>query len=201
MLEKLILLYMLAIPLMGSPGPAVLSMAAMGAAYGVRRSLVYLAGIIAGTVAVLLMIATGVTALILSQPALVTAISVLAVGYILYLAYRIATAPVIQRELETSKSPSFLPGFTLAAANPKAYAALGSIYSGSVLVDGAPLADAAAKIAALGVMIVLANSLWLLFGSAFSRFLTEPKAARITNGLFAAMLIGSVLLALTRFSP
>lgn len=195
MLEDLVLLYMLAIPLMASPGPAVLSMAAMGAAYGIRRSFVYLTGIVVGTWTVLIMIATGVTAIILSQPALVTGLSVMAGGYILYLAYRIATAPVIRTEQDASKRPSFLPGFMLAATNPKAYAAIGSLYAGTVLVENAPGLDAAFKVGALGVMVVIANTVWLLFGSVFSRILTNPKIARVVNFLFAASLVASVLLA------
>ena len=49
MTSDLALLWLAAFPLMGSPGPATLSLAAMGAAYGGRRSLSYLAGINAMT--------------------------------------------------------------------------------------------------------------------------------------------------------
>lgn len=59
------LLWLAAFPLMGSPGPATLSLAGIGTAYGFRPGLPYLAGIVAGTTGVLLMIATGVTALML----------------------------------------------------------------------------------------------------------------------------------------
>jgi hypothetical protein len=38
---------------MGSPGPATISLTAVGSAYGVRRSLAYLVGIIGGTTIVL----------------------------------------------------------------------------------------------------------------------------------------------------
>ena len=39
---------------MGSPGPSTVSVTAVGAAFGLGRSLGYLSGLIAGTVAVLL---------------------------------------------------------------------------------------------------------------------------------------------------
>ena len=96
MASNLFFLWLAAIPLMGSPGPATMSLAAMGAAFGGRRSLQYLIGIIFGTIGVLVLIATGVTAIILAQPVLVSAITVVAVAYILYLAYRIATAPLLR---------------------------------------------------------------------------------------------------------
>src|SRR4051812_49453700 len=55
--------------IMGSPGPATISLTAAGSAYGVRRSAGYLLGIIAGTAAVLLAIAAGITAALLAVPA------------------------------------------------------------------------------------------------------------------------------------
>ena len=196
MIGDLIVLWMAALPLMGSPGPATMSLAAMGAAFGVTRSLAYLVGIIVGTFIVLLLIATGITGLILAQPVLVTVISIAAAAYILYLAYRIATAPVVSGQGDQARRPSFPGALALAIANPKAFAAIGAVYSGNTLVSGNLMTDAIAKIAALSVVIILVNTAWLVFGSSFSALLTDPKKARIANITFALLLIGSVLLAL-----
>src|SRR5215213_11782161 len=81
-----------ALAIMGSPGPATISLTAAGSAYGVRRSLGYLTGIVAGTAVVLVAIATGITAALLAVPVLRTVLVVLSVAYILWLAYHIATA-------------------------------------------------------------------------------------------------------------
>lgn len=194
-MSDLLLLWIAAFPLMGSPGPATLSLAAVGAAFGARRGVSYLAGIVAGTAVVLLMIATGVTALILAQPVLVKAITVLAAVYILYLAYRIATAPVMAEQSAESRPPVFFNGFILAIANPKAFAAIGAVYSGYALVPYNIVVDALAKIGALFVVIVVVNSCWLFFGSAFSTFLRHPVAGRIANITFAVLLVLSVALA------
>lgn len=196
MASHLILLWLAAFPLMGSPGPATMSLAAMGAAFGGRRSLYYLAGIITGTFGVLVMIATGVTGVILAQPALVTAITIVAGAYILYLAFRIATAPVVSKRLTAAKAPSFYSGFILAIANPKAFAAIGAVYAGSTIVQNDLALDAVVKIAALTIVIITVNSAWLFFGSVFSSLLTNPRTARIANVTFAVMLVGSVILAL-----
>ena len=144
----------------------------------------------------LLLIATGVTGLVLAQPHLAMLITVLAAGYVLYLAYRIATAPVIAKDIATAKSPAFYSGFLLAIANPKAFAAIGAVYSSHMLLHDEFLLDAAAKIGALSVVIVCVISVWLLFGSAFSSLLTNPRKARIANVTFAIMLVGSVAAAL-----
>lgn len=192
MLKNLGLLWLAALPLMGSPGPATLSLAGIGAAYGAVRGLRYLAGIVLGTAGVLIMIATGVTGLVLTEPVLVTVLTVVAAGYILYLAWKIATAPVLSRADGASPPPAFTPGFILAIANPKAYAAIGAVYSGHTVVDDALFFDTLAKVLALGLVIIAVNTTWLFFGSSFSPFLSHPTLGRIANIAFGLMLLVSV---------
>ncbi|MHC5653764.1 LysE family translocator [Stappia sp. ICDLI1TA098] len=194
--NDLLLLWLAAFPLMGSPGPATLSLAGLGIAFGFRASLRYLAGIIAGTTAVLLLIATGVTALVLSQPVLLVGLSVLAAAYILYLAWKIATAPIGRIAARAEQAPAFVPGFSLAVANPKAFAAIGAVYAGHTLVAQDLRADAFGKLAALTVVIVIVNTLWLAFGATFSKALTNPVVGRAVNIVFAVMLVASVGFAL-----
>jgi len=123
------LLRLAAFPLMGSPGRATLSLAGIGTAFGFRSGLPYLAGIVAGTVGVLMMIATRVTALILARPELVVLLTGIAAACIVYLAWRIASAPVGQAGLDGAGPPAFVPGFLRAIANPKAFAAIGARFS------------------------------------------------------------------------
>jgi len=192
---SLLVLWLAAVPLMASPGPATMSLAAIGALHGASAGLRYLAGIVSGTVCVLLLIATGVTGLVLAVPALVWLLTAMAAAYILYLAWRIATAPVLVARAGTTRAPSFAGGYALAIANPKAYAAIGAVYTGHSVVAGDLLADAAVKIAALSAVIVVANIAWLVFGSAFSGFLRDPVRGRIASVAFALLLVASVALA------
>ncbi|GAB5378565.1 MAG: LysE family transporter [Acuticoccus sp.] len=196
--ETIPLLWLAALPLMGTPGPATLSLAGMGTAYGFRRGLPYLLGIMAGTTGVLVMIATGVTALLLAVPALVEVLAFLAAGYILYLAWRIATAPVLTGRNDTRRAPQFLPGFLLAIANPKAFAAIGAVYSGHVVMAGAPLGDALAKVATLASVILVVNPSWLALGALFSRVLSDPRLGRIANIVFALLLVATLALMVLR---
>ncbi len=61
--------------LMGSPGPSTISVTAVGAAFGLRRSLGYALGLILGTCLVLLVVATGVFAVLVSVPSLAPALT------------------------------------------------------------------------------------------------------------------------------
>jgi threonine/homoserine/homoserine lactone efflux protein len=80
---------------MGSPGPATISLTAAGSTYGLRRSLGYLAGIVVGTALVLVAVATGITAALLAVPAMRPVLIAVSAAYILWLAYKVATAPAL----------------------------------------------------------------------------------------------------------
>ena len=201
MLQNLVLLFLAALPLMGSPGPATLSLASLGAAFGFSRSARYLLGINLGTNCVLLIVATGLTAIVTTQPTIFAGLQLLAGAYILYLAYRIATAPIspgakTQPEEANARSPaSFWAGLILAMTNPKAYAAIGAVYGSQSVFPEHVALDVAVKVLALSSVIVVVNTIWLAFGAAFSRHLKNPRIGRAINITFAVMLIVSVGLA------
>lgn len=167
---------------MGSPGPSTISVTAVGAAFGLRRSLFYLSGLVAGTIAVLLAVATGLVALLLAVPRLAPVLLAASGAYILYLAYRIATAPPLSKPDGAMAAPSFAGGVLLAVANPKAYVAIAAVFAGSPL-DGVP------KVAVLGVMIVLIHLVWWLAGAAFARVFHDPVWSRRVNLTFAVALV------------
>lgn len=198
MAENILVLLLAALPLMGSPGPATLSSAAAGSAYGVARSIPYVVGICLGTATVLTIIATGLTGILFTVPGLMPVLTVAAAGYILYLAYRIATAPVLSEGEENGSSPAFAGGYLLAIANPKAYAALGAVLSSVIVIENAPIQDAGVKLIVLSTVIVVVNATWLVLGAGLSRMLRHPTAGRAANILFALLLVGSVAMAFLR---
>ena len=97
MLQNIVLLLSVALPLMGSPGPASMSLAATGSTFGFQRGGRYLIGILLGNSTVFLMIAGGVTGLLLTIQNAVPVLTVLGLGYLLYLAFKIATDPFVGR--------------------------------------------------------------------------------------------------------
>lgn len=130
--------------LTGSPGPATLSLAAAGAAFGARRGLGYMVGIVAGVVVVMAIVASGIAGLMLALPRAAPVMATIAAAYIVWLAWRIATAPPLG-ERAGARPPSILAGFFLALANPKAYAAMAALFSGFVLIGERPGLDAILK--------------------------------------------------------
>ncbi|MEC9347269.1 MAG: LysE family transporter [Pseudomonadota bacterium] len=194
--ENLLILIAAALPLMGSPGPAVLSTAAVASAFGIRACLPWLAGIVLGTATVLGIVASGVAGMVLAVPVLLPVVSVIAALWILWLAWKIATAPPLGRRGPDVRAPSFAGAYLLAIANPKAYAAIGAVYANVIVVAGDPFGDAVAKVATLSAVIVVVNSAWMLFGAAFARVLSSPRLGRAVNIVFALLLVASVVVAL-----
>jgi threonine/homoserine/homoserine lactone efflux protein len=181
--------------IMGSPGPATISLVAVVAAYGVRRSLPYLCGLIVGSALVLVAVASGVTATLLAIPALRSLLIAASAAYILWLAYHIATAPPLSAERAAADAPSLAGGTVLGVANPKGWMAMGAVFASARLADSAA-ADAAAKTVVLAAMIVLIMSAWLIAGASLAPMLREPRRARIINAVLAAALVGATALAI-----
>jgi len=186
------------VAVMGTPGPSTMAVTASGAAFGVRRSLGFATGAIAGTVAVLLAVATGVVALLLSIPGLGAGLTLASAVYILYLALKIATAPPLAKQTASASTPSFTAGLLLAIANPKAWFAIAAVFAGTTPVESAREWDALLKVAILAAMIVIIHLGWLLGGASLAGFLRDPLRARVANVLFGLILAGTSVLALIR---
>lgn len=189
-------LVLASVAIMGTPGPATISLTAAGAAFGIRRSLGYLAGIIAGTVAVLGAVATGVTAVLLGVPGIRPVLIGLSAAYIVWLAYHLATATPQSAQAQDGDAPSLAGGALLGFANPKAWVAITAVFASARLAHAAS-ADAVAKAAVLAGMIVLINTGWLVAGASFAPLLRSPRPARIVNCILAVVLVGAAAFAIT----
>lgn len=187
---------MAGVALAGSPGPATLSLAATGAAFGARQGLVYAAGITIGMALVIAITASGMVGVLMALPGVAPAVAIAAAGYFLYLAWRIATAPPLSEAGGQGERPSFGAGALLSLVNPKGYAAMAALFSGFVLLRERVAADALVKAAVLMAIIATVNLLWLVTGAALTRFFREPRMNRIINIAFAVLLIASVAFAL-----
>jgi len=183
-------LVLVSLAIMGSPGPATISLVAAGSAYGVRRSVPYLIGIIVGSTIVLAAVATGITAALLAVPVIGSIVVWISAAYIVWLAYRIATAPALSEPSATRGAFSLTDGALLGIANPKAWVAIATVFASAHLADSLTM-DAAAKFAVLIAMIVVICTTWLVGGTSITPLLRDSRRARIVNAALAAALIGA----------
>jgi threonine/homoserine/homoserine lactone efflux protein len=184
------------VALLISPGPATLSMAAAAAAYGPRVAWSYYFGLLGGLVFVVTCVTAGVITAIATIPYAAEGLTIFAVAYIAYLAFRIATAPPVGEARPGTRTPGFFSAAILNITNVKAYAAFTALFASFDLVPGDPFLSGALKCALAFTIVATGNMVWLLTGTALQRFFRDPKTSRIINISFAILLIGSVAMTL-----
>jgi threonine/homoserine/homoserine lactone efflux protein len=186
--RPLVTFVLASVAIMGSPGPSTISATAVGAAYGFRQSIVYVCGLILGTISVLAAVAMGVMAIVLSIPHGASALVAVSIVYMFYLAFRIATAPPLADQRGHAATPGVVGGFLLAIANPKAHLAIAAVFAGTSILHEDRAFDAVIKTALLSVMIVIIHLCWLFVGTSLTRVLRKPVSSRVVNILLAISL-------------
>jgi len=194
MLESIITLTIATAILLGSPGPATLSLAAVGATFGVRGGVPYLTGILLGLFCAMMGAVFGIAAVFTQWPQAERIVQLLGASYLMYVAYRIATAPVLaDGDFEQSKAPRLRDGFVLNLLNPKAYAAFFVLFSQFIL----PLQEISTQYLATSMIIfavaVVVDSIWLVIGSGIRSIFANPRSARATRVLFALSIVIATL--------
>ncbi len=173
-----------------TPGPGVLSTAGVGSAFGARAGTRYVMGLFIGTNLVALAVITGLAALILAYPLLRSILFILSTGYLLYLAFRIATAGSKLAFVETAHEPGIWDGIALQAVNPKAYVVNTTLFSGFAFLASAPLAEAAIKLVIVNAIWLPIHFAWLWAGITLRRLNLGAHVQRVLNlGMAGAMLL------------
>lgn len=181
-----------AIGLLGSPGPAIAALLAVGKVHGLVPGLRFFAGLQVGLASAAALSAAGFVGLVTAFPVLRIVMTVIACAYLLYLAYKIATAPVGNDEPAAdnmSKGGFGIAGAVVGITNPKAYIAFAALMSPVTLVPvNAPI-DALLKWAIVVAVMIVVDILWLIAGVALGRASLPPRAEQILNYLLAAMIV------------
>ncbi|MEQ8953398.1 MAG: LysE family translocator [Gammaproteobacteria bacterium] len=176
-----------------TPGPNNTMMMTSGLNYGIRRSMPHYFGIVLGFPAMVMAVGLGLAGLFERFPALHVILKVVGAAYLLYLAWKIAAAPVSELNETRGKPFSFIQAAAFQWVNPKAWVlAVGATVTYTVLADGYLLQ---VLVIALIFMIFGAPCimLWLWLGASLRRLFTKPNYVRIFNYSMAALLIASLL--------
>lgn len=176
-----------------TPGPNNLMLWSSGMNFGFRRTTQHLAGVCLGFLSLLLVTAVGVGSLFQRLPWLNTSLRVVGSLYLLYLAWRIASAGRAT-ESETAKPITFVEAVAFQYVNPKAWV-MGITAAGSFLPDGSSVvANALLMTLVFGIVNLPCVTTWVVAGTGIGRLLTNDRSRRIVNGILAALLVGTVYL-------
>lgn len=176
----------------GTPGPSNVLLTAIGANAGVRRGLASLLGQVTGMAAMLFALTLGLGGVLLAHPLALQVLKWAGVAMLCWMAWRIAIAAHAE---EAAKAPAgFLGMAAFQWINPKGW--LIGVAAIATFLDrrGSALAQAVI-FAVLFALVALPSCLpWLLAGAALQRYLRSPRARRLLNGAFAALLAAATIL-------
>lgn len=179
-----------------TPGPGVLSIAGVGAAYGFRAGLRFLIGLFLGTNLVLAAVITGLAAIVLSLPAIRTVLMIASVAYLLYLAARIALAGSRIAFIEAKTAPAVGAGILLQVVNPKAYAVNTALITGFEFAPGNLVFETVSKIIIMNAIWIPIHLIWLWTGVTLHRLNLPERTQRLINFGMAGAMLAVVALAI-----
>ncbi len=175
----------------GTPGPNNMMLLASGANFGFRRTILHILGISAGLGVMVVAMGWGLSGVFRAFPILHEILKWLGAAYMLWLAWKIATATGINDKSAAGQPMTFLEAAAFQWLNPKAWAmALGAattytpegsgsltvlVLAGTFMLVGAPCSAA-----------------WAGFGQGMRRFLDRPAILRVFNVSMAVLLVASL---------
>jgi threonine/homoserine/homoserine lactone efflux protein len=187
-----------AIMLLGSPGPGIAALIAVGKDRGFLGGLRFYWGLQAGLAFAAAVSAGGLFSLIQAAPAAMTALTAIAAAYLCWLAYKIATAPVGAAANEKARraASTAWSGFLLGIANPKAYVAFVSLMASYAVVRSNAFADVGLKWFLCVIVMIVVDIAWLGFGAIVGMAALKPGAERALNLAMGGAILITTLLAL-----
>lgn len=183
-----------AVALLGSPGPAIAALLAVGRVRGFRASLPFFGALQVGLALAAGLSAAGLVSVFTAVPAIERVLMLVALAYLVWLAWKIGSAPLGEVQ-PGSTAGSLGQGFLLGIANPKAYLAFASLIASFAILPRGSLGDGLAKWAILVALMIAVDLVWLAAGAALGGLNLSRRAERTMNLVMAAAILGAAVLA------
>lgn len=185
----------------GSPGPSIAALVARVLARGPRDVLPFLAAMWVGEAIWLTCAVAGLAAIAETFHWAFLAIKWLGVCYLLYLAWKMWSAPVAEEgALPAVRSPwrMFFAGITITLGNPKIMVFYMALLPSIIDMTRVSLADWVQLLATMLVVLVVIDLSWVLLAAKARGFLKSRRAVQIANRASAGTMAGAAALIATR---
>jgi threonine/homoserine/homoserine lactone efflux protein len=173
-----------------TPGPNNLMLMASGANFGLRRTLPHMLGVALGFVVMAALVGLGLVQVFAALPGLFLVLKVGCVGYLLYLAWKIANAAAPEGGSGAGRPMTFLQAAAFQWVNPKAWAM--AMTAVTVYAPGQTVAAVLTVAAVFGAVNLPSVGSWAWLGVQMRRVLTSPARLRAFNLTMAALLVASL---------
>jgi threonine/homoserine/homoserine lactone efflux protein len=186
-----------------SPGPGVAAIVARSLSHGTRGAPAFIAGFLVGDLAWFTLAATGLSALAQAAYAVFVAVKYAGVAYLLYLAYRLWTAPVRQvsaAEIEQGHRPLqlFLGTLALTLGNPKTMIFFLALLPTVVKLETLSIAGFFEIAAAICVLLPTVLGGYVLAAARARRLFSSPRAIRTINRGTGVAMAGAAIVVASR---
>lgn len=173
-----------------TPGPNNLMLLASGANFGFKKTLPHMVGIVVGLSVLTLVVGGGLMALFEAYPILNTWLSILSAAYLLWLAWKIATAAPLKENDGKGKPMTLLQAAAFQWVNPKAWAmGLSAI---TLYAPNKTLLSVLIVASVFAVVSFPAISVWAWLGIMVRQWLNSHTRYRVFNITMALLLIASL---------
>jgi threonine/homoserine/homoserine lactone efflux protein len=174
-----------------SPGPVNVVALSAGARHGFAASMRHVSGATVGFTVLLLLIGLGLHELLVHFPNLIGIVKWAGIGFLLYMAYKLAADDGQLGADKPARGPSFAHGAAMQWLNPKAWLA-------SLAGMGAYAANGGSGLvwqftALYFVICYVSIASWAYAGTFLRKYLQAPKRVKLFNRVMATLLAASAL--------
>jgi threonine/homoserine/homoserine lactone efflux protein len=186
-----------------SPGPGIAALVARVLGRGTAGAVAFTTGLAIGDVVWLAVAVAGLSALALTFQGVFLVVKYAGAAYLLFLAWKLWTAPAIRAEDAGSPRSDaswrlFLAGLAVTLGNPKVMVFYLALVPNLIDVTAITLLGFAELAAVLLGVLTLVFGFYILLAARARRFLTSSRAVRAVNRTTGAVMAGAAIAVATR---
>lgn len=175
-----------------TPGPNNTMLLTSGVNFGFSRTRPHMLGVTIGFTIMIVAVALGAGRILMAFPALFTALRIVSIGYLVWLAWRIASAGTSDPVVTAKARPmTFFEAALFQWVNPKGWMVALSVAANYVSPENL-WADIAVLSATFFSVSLISTSSWALFGTSLRPLLADQRKVRIFNVAMAVALVASL---------
>lgn len=190
--QTLLAFFVFAITAAITPGPSNVLVMTAGARSGFVGGLRCLLGVVVGMAMMMGAAVAGLGGVMTTFPALLVAMQWVGSAFLLWLAWKVATAPPMRTHSE-DEPIGFWKALAFQWINPKSWIVSASAAASYGSAIQGPVALRATVIASIfAVAATIACTIWLVFGAALKQWLSDERNSRIFSLTMGVLLAASV---------
>ena len=186
----------------GSPGPSIAALVARVISRGYRSVLPFLAAMWIGEAIWLCLAASGASYIAQSFHTVFVILKYLGVAYLLYLAWKMWSAPAVVNEGSLPQEDSawrlFATGMAITLGNPKIMVFYLALLPSLIDLSGITVLGIAELVAVMMLVLIAVDLAWVIAAAQARRWLKSSRAMRIANRVSATAMGGAAIAIATK---